>query len=111
MLSYVECNHDFCDEYERNGFKIDYGYQHNWISSRREDSEDVKSLIFVVIGHKYWQIKHKFVVYDHQKETDYYLETKSQTSEWFGSEYKIAISYRHYFGKQLLTGLFKVIKF
>ena len=98
MLSSVESN-DFCEEFQRNDFKIDYGYQHNVYPY---DSEIMSWLL--IIGHKYWKIVSSG---DLQTNGTLKLQTQSETSDWFGKEYKFAFSYP--FRSGILTGLVRVI--
>ena len=107
MFSLVECN-DFCEEFERNGFKIDYGYQHF-----RTPNSIENSTLLLIIGHKYWEIV--FSVDSNNTEIPE-LKTQSQTSKWFGKEYKLAICSRFLDNDsnseeitEIATGLIRVI--
>ena len=102
VLSLVECN-DFCQEFERNGNKIDYGYQHN------EGPHENKSMSWLlIIGHKYWKIDYSDGFHTNGSLV---LETQSQTSEGFGREYKFAVCDPVQYNSTIKyqTGLFRVI--
>ena len=97
VLLTIHCN-DFCAEFQKNGNKIDYGYEHN---------ENENSSLHVIIGHKYWNV----YTSGNKPNLTLEMETQSETSEWFGNEYLFAIS--HFSktddrGEEVRTGLIRV---
>ena len=111
ILSLVECN-DFCEEFQRNGYKIDYGYQHNDRSDEQESLETPKNAPYrlLIIGHKYWNIRDVFSVNSTERFIPiegFVLDTHSETSEWFGKEYKFALC--HPYSVAFKTGLIRVL--